>query len=133
MTFIETLVLKYLMYKVTFYSLLLFWRKGLFHMQPQFLEENLRKYLTCNGLRRAWPILDPNNILIDLRTYLLTLIVIKWLWLTVWKDPLFWSMSATKIRNFFNLPRMLYLSWQVGKIWSWEGEYIKSYPIIIKK
>ena len=34
---------------------------------------------------------------------------------------------------FFSLHRLYYQGWQVGKIWSLEGEIMKSYPVIMKK
>ena len=75
-------------------------KKICYKCKLQFLAENLRKFLVLNGLCLVWPIVNLKNIL------LLTLLVSKWLWLTVLKKLLFWPMSITKLIIFFWLPRL---------------------------
>ena len=67
----------------------------------QFLADNLRKFFVLNGLCLIWPILDPKNRL------LLTLIINKWLWLTVFKINSFLvhtSHKNSKLITLFCLP-----------------------------
>ena len=93
MTF-RSLVVNYLILKVTFPPLYLFSKKICFKFKPQFLTKNLRDHFVLNGLCMVWPILVTKNIL------LLTFIVSKCLWATVSKDDFPGTMSTTKIRKY---------------------------------